>query len=143
MGTGIRDMIDRCWKAGLPEPEFRLTDGFVATIRRKPNRAFEAVGGQSSGEAVEQDEAHEEAHDEAHEPMSEIEKKILMTCRKNPKNSSELLQRLGYKTRTGNFKKAVRKLLNLNYLEMQIPGKPRSKSQKYRLTKKGAGYLKS
>ena len=130
-------MIDRCRKAGLREPEFKLTDGFVATIRREPNRAFEAVGGQSSRE-----EAHDKAH-EAHEPMSEIERKILITCRKNPKNSSELLQRLGYKTRTGNFKKAVRKLLNLNYLEMQIPGKPRSKSQKYRLTRKGAGYLKS
>jgi ATP-dependent DNA helicase RecG len=47
MGTGTGDMIERCRKAGLKEPEFTLSDGFVTTIRRKPGRAFEAVGGQS------------------------------------------------------------------------------------------------
>lgn len=45
MGTGTGDMIKRCRKAGLPEPEFTLTDGFVTTIRRNPERAFEAVAG--------------------------------------------------------------------------------------------------
>lgn len=30
---------------GLDEPEFALTDGFVVTIRRKPEQAFKAVGG--------------------------------------------------------------------------------------------------
>ena len=50
MGTGIHDMIERCREAGLPEPEFKLTDGFVIVIRRKPEKAFEAVG----GEVVEQ-----------------------------------------------------------------------------------------
>ena len=34
MGTGTRDMIAECRAAGLPGPEFRLTDGFVATIWR-------------------------------------------------------------------------------------------------------------
>lgn len=46
MGTGTGDMIKLCREAGLDEPEFTLTDGFVTTIRRKPSRAFEAVGGQ-------------------------------------------------------------------------------------------------
>ena len=34
MGTGTLDMIRRCVGAGLPEPEFAVTDGFVTTIRR-------------------------------------------------------------------------------------------------------------
>ena len=34
MGTGTLDMIRRCAEAGLPEPEFAVTDGFVTTIRR-------------------------------------------------------------------------------------------------------------
>ena len=34
MGTGTRDMIRKCREAGSPEPEFKLTDGFVATIWR-------------------------------------------------------------------------------------------------------------
>ena len=37
MGTGTRDMIRKCVAAGLPEPEFTLTDGFVTTIRKVAN----------------------------------------------------------------------------------------------------------
>ena len=36
MGTGTVDMIRRCVGAGLPEPEFSLTDGFVTTVHRLP-----------------------------------------------------------------------------------------------------------
>ena len=38
-GTGTGDMIRRCQNAGLAEPEFALSDGFVTTLRRKPERA--------------------------------------------------------------------------------------------------------
>ena len=50
MGTGTLDMIRRCVEAGLPEPEFAVTDGFVTTIRRVvvPGR----VSGQSMGAAI-------------------------------------------------------------------------------------------
>lgn len=34
MGTGTRDMIRRCREAGLPEPEFSVSDGFVTSVRR-------------------------------------------------------------------------------------------------------------
>ena len=44
-------MIERCQKAGLPEPEFKLTDGFVITLRRKPDRAFASVGGEVTGKS--------------------------------------------------------------------------------------------
>ncbi len=36
MGTGIIDMITRCKKVGIPEPEIRIDGGhFVLTLRRK------------------------------------------------------------------------------------------------------------
>jgi len=34
MGTGTRDMIQRCRAAGLSEPQFKLTDGFSLIIPR-------------------------------------------------------------------------------------------------------------
>ncbi len=43
MGSGIGDMIDRCKAHGLQEPSFTLTDGFVATIWRKPDLALSNV----------------------------------------------------------------------------------------------------
>ena len=49
MGTGTGDMIRRCREAGLPVPRFTLTDGFVATIRRRPKRAIETVTAESTG----------------------------------------------------------------------------------------------
>ena len=49
MGTGTRDMIRDCKKAGLHEPKYSLTDGFVTTIYRKPGRALEAVTEESGG----------------------------------------------------------------------------------------------
>ena len=52
MGTGTGDMIELCRAAGLPKPEFALTDGFVTTIRRKTNGAFLAVGGQVTAQVV-------------------------------------------------------------------------------------------
>ena len=51
IGTGTRDMIQDCRNAGLLEPDFSLTDGFVATVYRKYGRAFEAVGGKMEPES--------------------------------------------------------------------------------------------
>ena len=74
--------------------------------------------------------------------MSEIEQKILLACLDAPQNTPELLALLGYESRTGNFKKAVSRLMDLACLEMTIPDKPRSKKQKYRLTERGRKVLK-
>jgi hypothetical protein len=41
-------MIERCIAAELAEPEFRVSDGFVTTIYRKPAQA--AFTGEVTGE---------------------------------------------------------------------------------------------
>jgi ATP-dependent DNA helicase RecG len=84
---------------------------------------------------------HEEAHEEAHEELNETETIILKSCI-SATSSEELLKVLGYKTRTGNFKSALSNLLRLHLIEMTIPENPRSKSQKYVLTKEGFDLLK-
>ena len=51
MGTGTLDMIRRCVEAGLAEPEFAVTDGFVTTVRRPvlPEQETGQGMGQSAG----------------------------------------------------------------------------------------------
>ena len=53
MGTGTLDMIRRCVEAGLPEPGFAVTDGFVTTVWRATlpwvGRVAERVTGQAYG----------------------------------------------------------------------------------------------
>jgi hypothetical protein len=43
--SGTGDTIKHCRNVGLDEPGVALMDGFVITIRRKPEPAFKAVGG--------------------------------------------------------------------------------------------------
>ena len=46
MGTGIRDMIQKCREAGLPEPEFEVSDGFTVRIKRKAGQVTGEVTGE-------------------------------------------------------------------------------------------------
>ncbi len=83
---------------------------------------------------------HDGVHDGVHEHLNQTELSILQFL-SSPRSTLELLGHLGYKTRTRNYKTAIRKLLETLYVEMTIPDKPRSKNQKYRLTEKGRGRI--
>ncbi len=124
MGTGIRDMIDRCRKAGLREPEIRIdAESFVLTIWR------------NIGKPV--------AHDKAHDVLTETERKIVLACAGQAKSATQLLEQLGYASRTGNFKKAMARLLDeLELIIRTLPDAPHSRNQQYYLTDKGREFLK-
>lgn len=92
-----------------------------------------------AGQVTPQFKAHDEAHD-----LLETERSILKACQGTPQSAQELLDILGYKTRTGNFKKAMNRLLDeLELLEKTLPQATRSKNQKYRLTTKGRQVLEN
>ena len=64
------------------------------------------------------------------------------SCLASTRSTPELLTALGYAVRTGNFKRGLTRLIAMDLLEMSMPGKPRSKNQKYRLTAKGRKLIK-
>ena len=129
MGTGTGDMIERCRNAGLAEPEFSLTDGFVITLLRKPGRAFEAIGGKT------QPESRPESQPES------LEIRVLRHLTASPLGKAELSARLGQKEISGQLNKVIRVLLGDQTIEMTIPDKPNSRLQEYRLTAKGRAWL--
>ncbi|MDD5306231.1 MAG: ATP-binding protein [Deltaproteobacteria bacterium] len=133
MGTGTGDMIARCRDAGLAEPEFALTDGFVVTIRRRPERAFEAVGG-VTGEVT-----GVVAGVVAGEVTGEVARLILVM--NGTMKRQEIQAILGLK-HEDHFRGAyLVPALDAGFIEMTIPEKPTSRLQRYRLTPKGRAWL--
>ncbi len=137
IGAGINRIRQAVAEHGGTELELRFNDFFTATFRSKIQVAQEVTG-----EVSEQVKAHDEVHDEAHE-LTDTERKILGACREATRSAPDLLEVLGYRTRTGNFKKAMSRLCDvLKLLEPTLPDSARSKNQKYRLTDKGREILR-
>ena len=137
-------MIRRCAAAGLPEPEFAVTDGFVTTIRRAAlvghavgqaeGHADQARGqvGQAEGQAdPSADQAFPSTKDAA----------MLRACDREAVPGEELLAAAGYPRRTGDFRRRLERLLDRGLLKMTLPDRPRSPLQKYRLTARGKAIL--
>mgnify|MGYP000863233146 CR=1 FL=1 len=136
MGTGIQDMVDRCRAAGLSAPEFKLTDGFVVTIRRKPGVALEKVT-KASGQAapaVSEDQVGTKLG------LSRDQVGILRKCTED-QSISDLMAITGRTNRTKFRDQVLNPLIQGGLIEMTIPGKPTSSKQKYRLTQKGRALI--
>ena len=122
MGTGTLDMIRRCAQAGLPEPTFTMTDGFVTTVsRHQPDSSLGQAGVQA--ESADRDTS------------------MLRACVEGPVTSRELQVSAGYSGRIRPFERRLEHLLREGLLERTVPDKPRSPLQKYRLTDKGRAAL--
>ena len=115
MGTGTQDMIRRCAEAGLPEPEFTVSDGFRTIIRRPPFPGLELYSGsqpeslrREPGEEIrgtgeepgepreEPGEPREEPGEPREEPREETRNKILALIAADPTiTMRELAEHIG------------------------------------------------
>jgi ATP-dependent DNA helicase RecG len=135
LGSGMRNMMKYGRKYGGGDPQLIEGDVFRMIISVPEFGAIgkpDAAGGK-----------HDEAHDEAHVTLTEIEQQMLQACQQAARSTPELLEILGYKARTGNFKKALSHLLEDEFLERTLPDKPTSKNQKYRITSMGKKILEN
>ena len=132
MGTGTGDMIARCKDAGLAEPEFQQTDGFVITLRRKPERAFQAVGGTVTGEVT---------GVVTGVVTGEVARLILVM--NGEMGRREIQAVLGLKHEDYFREAYLTPALQAGLIEMTVSDKPTSRLQKYRLTAKGREWLAS
>jgi len=96
-------------------------------------------------QAETQVEAHveeQEAQVEAHVSLTSTEQKILFTLVENEKSARELIEAAGYKSRTGNFKRSLEKLLSEKLIQMTNPENPKASNQKYVISEHGFRLLK-
>lgn len=69
--------------------------------------------------------------------LNKTEHQILKACTQGEKSSRELLDILGYKTRTRNLRDALSHLLKLGLITYTIPDRHRHPDQKHTITKLG------
>ena len=162
MGTGTLDMIRRCVEAGLPEPEFAVTDGFVTTIWRATGLDQEmaridgpAVGGATPTELATLQEGIQQSQAARHQgvqagvqagvqdSLDAREAAMLRACAAGDAPSKALQAAAGYVGRTRSFEQRLGALLAKGLLAMTIPDRPRSPAQRYRLTDSGRNALDS
>ena len=98
MGTGTLDMIRRCVEAGLPEPEFTVTDGFVTTVGRK------ALTGQVTDEVM-----------------------TMIAAFRGDHTRQELQLALNLKSRANFEGRYLKPAIEADYVTLTIPDKPRSR----------------
>ncbi len=132
-GRGIERMVEACVSAGLPPPEFRDEPTGLWIEFRFPLQP-------GTGKPA-QVKAQVEAQVEAQVPLTDRDWEVLTTCATGERSGKELALAAGYLSRTGNFKKGLQRLIDLELIELTIPDKPTSSRQRYRITPKGRAWV--
>ncbi|MCP1715490.1 putative HTH transcriptional regulator [Methanocalculus alkaliphilus] len=147
-GSGFRRILREAEDLGLPEPEIIEVGMRVrVTVFLKEVLPIENIY-RLVRERDAQPELRPELQPELEPELmqetkreSPLSHKVIIHLSIRDMGMSELVERVGHKSVSGELKKQVRYLLNLEYIEMTIPDKPNSKNQKYRLTAKGRKFL--
>ncbi len=127
-GRGIERILESCASAGVPPP----------TLRDEPTGLW--IEFHFPLQPVPGKQAQVEAQVEA-QVLTDLDWDILATCSSGERSGKELALAAGYQTRTGNFKKGLQRLIDLELVELTIPDKPTSSRQRYRITHKGRAWV--
>jgi len=123
LGTGTSDMVRIAASAGLKEPEFIQAEDFKTIIYRT-----------SIDHDTMQDTMHVTMQDTMHVTM---QVQHLIEALNKDLSREELQGKLNINNRDYFRKSYINAALNGKLIELLIPEKPKSKNQKYRLTKLG------
>lgn len=147
LGSGMRRMLRYGKVYGGADPEMVEGDIFRIVVK-VPEFQQPVVTASRTGRATPEAEAQANKAQEAQVEAQEAQVKlipwqlaILKACDTGEKTGKELLNVAGDRSRSGNFKKGVQRLLDEQLVELTIPDKPSSRLQKYRLTAKGRKLL--
>ena len=96
---------------------------------------------ENNGAAKRDDDRVEETEDRTrmvrtpYKQLPSVQKNIIQFCA-IPRTAKEIMDHIGYYNNSKNMTMYVRPLLEMGYLEMTEPDKPKSKNQKYRKVRK-------
>lgn len=132
-GRGTNRVIEMCRQTKIAPPKFEEITG-AAVVTFKVN----VLGAQQTAE---QGAVHVKPQVGTKSALSQHQVAILEACRAE-QTLVQLLQVVGRTDRTKFRNLFIRPLLESGLLQLTVPGKPRSRMQRYRLTPAGEAALK-
>ena len=148
-GTGLRMMREAWRKLGHPVPQYKNDRGgkafefFIPELDKEVDMASDLAKAMFGGSPQADASGEVPVEVPVEGPVEDLvtlfatDRAILAALRAGEHSRSELLKTLGRARRSGNFRKAIDKLLREQLIERTLPAKPNSRLQKYRLTTKG------
>lgn len=131
-GSGVRRIFNEAKAQGLPEPE-------IIEIGMRVRFTLHLAQPITTQNIEEHSTAEFERLESRLE--SKLAAKVLLQINKKVSGKAQLAEHLGHKSVSGELHKQIKRLLELNLIEMTLPEKPNSRLQKYRLTHEGQSLI--
>lgn len=118
IGSGIKRIKKACSDYGVQAPNMKVDENWITIVFQRPSAKTRPT-----------------------EQVTEQVEKRIKALDQNTLPGTELMSILGMKHRPSFLYNYLQPALNSGMIEMTIPDKPTSQSQKYRLTKEGKTHL--
>jgi len=126
---------------GSPDPVFETDEDRSYFLVRFPVHPYTIGANESEVQGGVQEGVQEGVQDAPRIDLNDMDRRILNACGDSPRGASQILEILGYRSRSRNFRKSLNRLLDSQILERTLKNAPRSRNQKYRLTRLGEKLL--
>lgn len=160
IGSGIRQILDRCREHGVPEPVIDVSGQWVTVTFPRPDQAGTEPDCEPDSKPEtrpESDKARDKSTDEPESidpsPKTEpndnaasvrtrfregsLDLRVLALLADGPLAKSAIARGLGHRSVSGGLNRVTRRLLRDGLVEYTLPEKPNSSRQQYRITASG------
>ncbi len=131
--TGFPKIYAAMEQNSSPEPHFETDEERSYFLAELPIHSDAKKRGQAKAQAEAQ------AQDYA---LNKTEREVLAYLEKGPSSRSKMIENVGSGTRSGHFKRTLKRLLEREFIEYTLPNSPTHPKQKYKITDVGKQHLK-